>query len=139
MEVIDITEVEPLEFRPIVTVNPKSYYLVPKVIGEGSGSGGASSAELEKLKNELKEVRKYATNTATKLNSLSETVGDLSDQVEAGNDNVANLSNRVTTVENQSGTFNTLIQAANTNATRALNAVSDLVPATAAEVNATCT
>lgn len=138
MEVIDITEVEPLEFRPIVTVNPKSYYLVPKVIGEGSGSG-ASSAELEKLKNELKEVRKYATNTATKLNSLSETVGDLSDQVEAGNDNVTSLSNRVTTVENQSGTFNTLIQAANTNATRALNAVSDLVPATAAEVNATCT
>lgn len=141
MKVIDIAEVESLEVRPHVTINPRSYYMEPRVIGRDGGSGGVSSEEVEAIRREVTAIRNYAQSTAADLETLGSTVDELSDMIGSGDESLESLSDRVTTMENSTRTLNTLVQAANNNATQALNAVStinNLVPATAAEVNVVC-
>lgn len=160
-----MTEVEPLSIRPTVIVNPRSYYLEPRVKRIETTTDEITII-YEQLIERIAGVRNDLTATNSAVQTLNESVADVSGDLEAASDQIDDLSTRVGLIESSNASITSQVNSANTTANQALNKANsmtesivhvtelaqqnaaaiasitfttDLIPATVAEINAVCT
>ena len=165
MSIVNMTEVEPLAVRPAVIVNPRSYYLEPRVKRIETTTDEITII-YEQLMERITGIKSDVTATNANVRALNESIESISGDLEVTSDQINDLSTRVGSIESSNSSITAQVNSANSNAVQALNKANsmtesivrvtelaeqnalaianitfttDLTPATVAEINAVCT